>query len=166
MNGTLIGALICTVFGGIWAVAGTTGLPGRARVVALPLSGVAMLLIAAYVWFRPEARVQVGVFHGLVYSISVAAEAAAIAIAVVFLKLGRRSDLILPAVGLIVGLHFIGMWKATTLALFLVVAAAMSAVSLVAFLLPQDDGQGFSARRSVPGFGCAAVLWAAACAIR
>ena len=166
MNGAAIGALICTIFGGVWAIAGGTGLPKRSRIAAITFATVFTLLLVAFVFVRPEPAVRAGVFQGRVYGLSVAGEVLAIVIAVALLRWRRRRDLILPAVGLIVGLHFIGMWKAVGSPLFLAVAAAMSAVSLVAFLLPGWDRNGFSARQSVAGFGCAAILWIAALAIR
>jgi len=59
----------------------------------------------------------------------------------------------LQALGVIIGLHFIGLWKASGMARFLGIAAAMTIVSLAACALPPP------LRDMVTGFGNALVLW-------
>lgn len=162
MHGIAAGALVCSVFGGVWGIAGSSGLPGRARTPVMAIAAAIALLLVVFVLARPIPAVEAVSFDGHIYGIAVAGEVVAIAIAVAVLRWRRRRDLILPAVGVIVGLHFIGMWKAFEMPLFLAVAFAMSAVSLFAFALPGTNARGFSARQSVSGFGCAAVLWIAA----
>lgn len=163
MNGALIGTLICAAFGGVWAVAGATGLRRQAAAYGMTAGALIGLTIVVYAISHPPAAAS-GLFDGRTYGLSVAAEAIAILLALAILRRRRRRDLILPSVGLIVGLHFIGMWMAMDAKLYLVIAAAMSAVSLVAFALPGRNPAGFSARQFVAGAGCAAILWAAALA--
>jgi hypothetical protein len=160
VNGATIGSMVGAGFGGLWAVAGAFGLPVRARMPAIFLAlAVTAGLIAASVSI-PAPGGGSGIFDGAVYGIAVAAESIAIAVAAIVLR--RRRELLMPAIGFIVGLHFIGLWKATTLTLFLAVAAGMCAASLGSLLVPERSGGGFGARQAVAGFGCAVVLWAAA----
>jgi hypothetical protein len=72
------------------------------------------------------------------------------------------SQLLLPAIGLIVGLHFLGLWKATDLRVFLWTALAMCLVCGVAAFLPGATENGnIDVRRVVTGLGTALVLWGA-----
>jgi hypothetical protein len=116
-------------------------------------------LIALLVLHPPTAP-QSGTFRGDIYGIAVTAEFIAIILAVVALKWLHRKDLVYPVIGLIVGLHFIGMWKATDLKSFLALALGMSVISIVALFLPDMGRNGFSPRRTTVGLGCAAMLWA------
>ena len=159
-----MGALIAAIFGGVWALAGSAGLAGRSRGTIMALCAAIAAMLIVFVLTRPPTAAA-GFFKPTIYGWSVAGEVIAIVLAVVLLRIRRRADFILPSVGLIVGLHFIGMWKAIGLVLFLAVAVAMSAVSLVAFFLPGRNAKGFSARQAVAGFGCAIVLWLAALAL-
>ncbi|MFT3978805.1 MAG: hypothetical protein QM688_17115, partial [Sphingomonas bacterium] len=65
-------------------------------------------------------------------------------------------DYFLCAVGVIVGLHFIGLWRANGEARFLHIALAMCMVSIGAMLLP------LAWRDASLGFGNALVLWVGA----
>jgi hypothetical protein len=70
------------------------------------------------------------------------------------------SQFLLPAIGLIVGLHFIGLWRATDLSLFLWTAGALCIVCAVAAFLPGfTEIGGIDVRQVVAGSGCALVLW-------
>lgn len=162
MTGAAIGALVGASFGGCWAIAGAFGLPKRMRppVILLSLAVTAFLIARPFV--EPLSGVPQGSFDATVYWIAVAAETAAILIAAIFLNVRGRKDLLLPVIGIIVGLHFIGLWQATRLLLFLGVAILMCAVSLAALLLRGYDANGVSPRQAVAGLGCAIVLWGCA----
>jgi hypothetical protein len=160
VNGAAIGAMVGAGFGGLWAVAGSLGLPGRARMPAIVLSLAVTAGLVAAAALAPGRSGGSGTFDGTVYGIAVAAESIAIAAAAALLR--QRRDLLLPAVGFIVGLHFIGLWKATALTLFLAVAGGMCAVSLGSLLLRQRGSAGFAPRQAAAGLGCAIVLWASA----
>jgi hypothetical protein len=67
-------------------------------------------------------------------------------------------DQLIPAVGVIVGLHFIGLWMATGSRRFLGIAAAMCAVSVFSASLPVAYAY-LDLRVAVCGFGNAIVLW-------
>jgi len=161
MRGDVLGAIICVLFAGVWGAAGAAGLPRRRRRAAMVLSAAlsAAILVALILW--PPSDPQQGTFRSRIYEITIAAEAIPILAAIVILRRISRRDLLLPVIGLIVGLHFIGMWMTTDLPVFLAVAAAMCAFSALSLLLARGNDSGWSPRRSVAGFGCAAVLWAA-----
>jgi hypothetical protein len=115
---------------------------------------------------RNSSLGQAGTFRGSVYGVDVALEAAAILLTVLMLKRLSLLQFAAPAIGFIVGLHFLGLWKATDLSLFVWTAAAMCVISVLAALLPagaQDSG--FDRRRVVAGMGCAIVLWCAGLAV-
>jgi len=68
----------------------------------------------------------------------------------------------MPAIGFIVGLHFLGLWKATDLRVFRWTAVAMCLVCGIAAFLPSATPNGnVDLRRAVTGLGCALVLWGA-----
>jgi hypothetical protein len=70
------------------------------------------------------------------------------------LNLRRRLDLFVPTVGLIAGLHFIGLWRTMNSLSALLIAVALCLISLAAFFVSDSHS-----RRMLAGFGCAAVLW-------
>lgn len=100
-------------------------------------------------------------FRRRAYIIAVVLEVVAIAAASYLLRSHGLQDYFIPAVGVIVGLHFIGLWKATGTRRFLGIAAAMCVVSVVSMLLPHAGG-GLDVRDAVCGFGNALVLWSGA----
>jgi hypothetical protein len=89
-------------------------------------------------------------------------EAAGILGTVWLLKQFGLSQLLMPAIGSIVGLHFLGLWKATDLRVFLWTALAMCLVCGVAALLPVARANGeVNWSQIVAGLGSAVVLWGA-----
>ncbi len=65
---------------------------------------------------------------------------------------------LLTSVGIIVDLHFIGLWLATRMPRFLWIAGAMCAVSTLAAFLPAASAD-FNPRNAATGFANALVLW-------
>jgi hypothetical protein len=157
--GPTIVAIIGSCIGGFWAMLGASGLESRWR----PLAFVCVLattavLVTALPWLTPLAAPG-GSFRLGVYIAAVIAELLAIAfVASPPLKLYRRKELLLPAVGVTLGLHFIGLWRAMNSSIFLLIAIALCLISAGAAFLPERDEQ-FCPRRLLLGFGCAAVLW-------
>ena len=101
-----------------------------------------------------------GTFRGHIYGIAVAFEA--IFGTIWLLRQFALSQFLLPAIGFIVGLHFLGLWKATDLRVFLWTALAMCLVCSVAAFLPGATENGnVDVRRVVTGLGTALVLWGA-----
>jgi hypothetical protein len=108
------------------------------------------------------ARRKAGTFRGQTYGVAVALEAAGIVMVVWSLRHLSLQQFLLPAIGFVVGLHFIGLWKATDMSLFRWVAGALCTICVVAAFSPSlTENGGIDVRRVVAGLGCALVLWAA-----
>jgi hypothetical protein len=141
---------------------GTSGLESQWRPGAfLGVLGITTLLVTALPLLSPWGTFPHGTFRGGTYAMAVAA----VALAIVFvasppLNLRRRSDLLVPIAGIMVGLHFIGLWRAVDTLSFLLVAIAICLISALAFFVP-DSRSSMSPRRMLVGFGCAMVLWMA-----
>ena len=161
MDGPAIGAIVGVTFGGAWGIAGATALPHPWQAWAIGSSiGISAVLIVALA--LPHEQRQSGTFRGDTYAMAVAFEAVAIFATIWLLKRFALSQLLLPAIGFIVGLHFLGLWKATNLRVFLWTALAMCIVCGLAALLPgaRENGD-VDTRRVVVGLGNALVLWGA-----
>jgi hypothetical protein len=146
-----IGGLIGLAFGWLWLLIGATA-AGEAR---LPLMVAGSLLFAAAAW-RLIRRGRPGVrqFRLPYYIAAVIAEVVAIVFAQKWLIEHGREALLFPVVGIIVGLHFIGLWLAWRRAQFLWLTAAMVAINAVALVAPlSPDG-----RILLSGFGSSASL--------
>jgi hypothetical protein len=157
-----IGATIGLFFGGLWCVLGSQALPQGWRMAALVAGWIVTALLIVQVWRRPGAgNGGSAMFRRRAYLVAVVLEVAAIVAAGSVLPRAGLGDELIPAIGIIVGLHFLGLWKATDLRRFVAIALAMCAVSLLAALLPLD-WHGIDARIAACGFGNALVLWAGA----
>jgi hypothetical protein len=157
MNGATMGAM----FGCAWGIAGATALTAPWRVWAIGSSiGISVALIFALALV--DRRRTAAVFRGRLYGMSVAVEVVAIVGAVWLLKQLGLPELIMPAIGFIVGLHFLGLWKSTDLRVFLWTALAMCLVCGMAGFLPGAMANtNVDLRRVVTGLGSALVLWGA-----
>ena len=151
--------LIGIFFATVWGVIGSLALsrPWWAPAIAASLATSMALLIGVG---RNKAT-QSGLFQRDAYRIAVGAELAAIAVVQVILsKLGLLS-FSLSAIGVIVGLHFIGLWKASSSKKFLFIAFGMCVVSLTSMALPSPP-TGTRPREVAVGLGNALILWAGA----
>lgn len=157
MTGQQIGVLIGVIAGGGWALAGSASLRGASRVIALSVSLAGSILLILATARLPPAGVT-GRFDGGIYGLAVTAETIAILAAVVLLRRSARQDWLAAVIAVIVGLHFLGLWRATGDDLFVAIAAGLCLVGFAGFRVRA------SARLPVVGFGCALVLWAAAAA--
>ncbi|MEO6805629.1 MAG: hypothetical protein ABI286_06345 [Edaphobacter sp.] len=159
MDRSAIGAAIGIAFGCLWGVVGSSGLPTRWRSTASFLSiGISTALCVAILMIR--AHPQALTFRGKIYLLAVLFEVVAIVVAINLLKYYNRPDLLLPAVGFIVGLHFFGLWKAANQSIFLWIAAAMCVLCAISAFLPTaTEPNGLDLRRVTTGLGCAVVLW-------
>jgi hypothetical protein len=148
-------------FGCAWGIAGATALPNPLSAWGVGLSiGISVALAAALTML--PARRKAGIFRGQVYGVAVAIEAAGIFLAVWSLRHVSLQQFLLPAIGFVVGLHFIGLWKATDMPLFRWVAGALCTICVVAAFSPSlTENGGIDMRRVVAGLGSALVLWAA-----
>ncbi len=156
-SGRRIGATIGLGFGGLWALLGAQALPQHLSVwAALAGFAVSAALILRVWWARPVPSEGKSLFRRTRYFVAVALEVAAIMAASNLLPRYGLSGYLIPVVGVIVGLHFIGLWLAAAQRHFLGIAAGMCAVSLAAMLLPPGP------REIACGFGNALVLWVGA----
>ena len=161
MDGPTIGSVIGVAFGCAWGIAGATALPRPLQAWALgSCIGISAVLIMALA--LPHKQRPSGTFRGHIYGTAVALEAAAIFTTIWVLQQLALPQFLLPAIGFIVGLHFLGLWKATDLRVFLWAALSMCLVcGLAAFLPGATENGSVDVRRVVAGLGGALVLWGA-----
>ncbi|CAN5602398.1 hypothetical protein BH09BAC4_BH09BAC4_51310 [soil metagenome] len=151
------GSLIGLGFGWLWWLAGTgvvAGFPGS----VLQVLGILIFALSG-IWIvkrRPQAAHRQPRWAFYVGAILV--EIAAIALAQAWLTARGLEPLLFPVIGIIVGLHFTGLWPAFGRRRFLVLAGAMMAINLLALLLPLEPGT----RLMLSGFGSSACLLATA----
>jgi len=158
MDGASIGPVVGVAFGCAWGIAGATALPTRCQDPAvISCIGVS---VALTVFALSRKQCKPGIFSGRTYGMAILFESAAILGTVYLLRQSALSQLLMPAVGFIVGLHFLGLWKATDLRVFLWVALAMCLVCGAAAFLPVAGANGnVDLRRVEAGLGSALVLW-------
>lgn len=158
MTGQQIGDLIGVIAGGIWALAGSTVLSGRSRAIAVVVSLAATILLGLAIGRLPSAGMadHPGRFDGGIYALAVGAEMIAILAAVALLHRLARQDWLPPVIAVIVGLHFLGLWRATGEVACVALAAGLCLVGFAGLWVPA------SVRLLVVGFGAALVLWAPA----
>ncbi len=162
ISGSTIGAIVGACIAGLWGIAGAVALSGRSRAFAALLScAVSAGIVMGLLHHAPRAAV--GVFHGGIYGIAVTAEGMGIAVAIPLLKRLNRPHLLMPAISFLVGLHFLGLWQATGLIRFVLVAVGICLVAAWGALLaaPRRSMKA-STVQAVVAFGTALVLWAAA----
>jgi hypothetical protein len=146
-----IGGFIGLAFGWVWLLIGATA-AGEAR---LPIMVAGSLLFAAAAWrlVRRDLPGR-GRFQRRYYIAAVIAEVVAILFAQHWLIEHGLQELLFPVVGIIVGLHFIGLWLAWRREQFLWLTAAMVAINAIALVAPlSPDG-----RILLSGFGSSASL--------
>ena len=156
-----IGSVVGVVAGCVWGIGGAIGLPRPWQAWAVGSSiGISVVLIAALA--MTYGRRQLGTFRPSIYGMAVAFETGAIFTAIWLLERLRLPQFLLPAIGFIVGLHFLGLWKATDLRVFLWIALVMCIVCGLAAFLPGVTKTGdVDLRTVVAGLGSALVLWGA-----
>lgn len=154
-----IGGTIGLFFGTLWCLLAALALPARFHIpVALAGFAIGAALILLLWRTPPVAGSGTAMFRRRAYIVAVVLEVIAIGAASSILRSYGLRDYFIPAVGVIVGLHFIGLWQATGARRFLGIAAAMCVVSLASMLLPHASN-GLDLRDAACGFGDALVLW-------
>lgn len=170
LRGAAASTLISAVFALAWGVNGSLALPGSWRVVAATMVVLITLVMAAVSvsFYRKAARFPSGTgappvspFRTTAYRVSVVAMLIAIPVAGRVLTLSGYGDAIMPAVAMIVGLHFLGLVPAFQNKVFALVAGAFCLLGLVALFLPVQVGEAgaLELRYAVVGLGCALILW-------
>ena len=158
-RGRIMGSGIGLFFGGVWSVLGARALsPGW----QLPAAAAGIVLTAVLIFRLWRARLRPGagpaMFRSRYYIAAVALELIALNVAGNLLLRSGLASYLLTSVGIIVGLHFIGLWLATRMRRFLWIAGAMCTVSTLAAFLPAASA-GFNQRNVATGFANAVVLW-------
>jgi hypothetical protein len=147
----VIGGIIGLAFGWLWLLVGASA-TGSARVPIL-VGGSALFAGAGWRLFR-RGRLPASRSNLRWYFAAVVAEIVAIVIVQNWLHAHRRDDLLFPAIGIIVGLHFVGLWLAWRRPQFLWLTGAMVAINLIALLAPLSS----AGRLMLSGFGSSASL--------
>jgi hypothetical protein len=153
----VIGALFGFLFGVLWLLIGANAVGNPASDVIAYVGILLFVLAAARVIRRPARRYDRR-FKMSYYIAAVVAEVAAIAVAQSWLASHGQTELLMPVIGIIVGLHFIGLWLASGHRLFAWLTGAMVAINLAALLLPLST----RGRKMMSGFGSSAALLVAA----
>jgi hypothetical protein len=129
-------SLIGLFFGLLWLFVGASAISGPLA-IAVGAGGGALFAGAAWRVIRGGGRGRSGGrFDRRYYIAAVAAEVLAIIVAQSWLAAHGQSALLLPVVGVIVGLHFIGLWLAMGVQRFLWLTGALVGLNLAALLLP------------------------------
>jgi hypothetical protein len=139
-------------FAVLWLLAGATALPLAWR---YPVGAAGLLVIGFLAW-RAWRMVEprTGLFRMNRYWIAVVAEFAAIFVVQLLLKRWGLTGYLLPVVGILVGLHFVGLWWAGGGERYLWLAATMTVVDAAALALQP----GSAAMQVAAGLGSAAAL--------
>jgi hypothetical protein len=153
--------LIGWVFGTFWALLGAFALPRPYDRAGCALAVIVALIFLVRLWrYEPPTAARRPLFRTSPYLIAIAAELFAMYAASLLLPRFGAQQQVYPAIGCIVGLHFIGLWFATRSARFLHITAGMCSVSLLSMIVP-FTWQTIGLRYVLLGAGNAAVLWLA-----
>jgi hypothetical protein len=158
-----IGGSIGLFFGGLWCLIGALALPPAGQIPAA-MTGFAISAVLIIRLWRAPAIASAGaiMFGRKAYMIAVALEVVAIVMAANLLPHYGLAAYFIPVLGIIVGLHFIGLWVATRMSRaatpLLWIAGGMVAVSALSAFLPHA-WDGFNPRDAACGFANALVLW-------
>ena len=147
------GVVILSVMGLLWCFGGSLTLPSVWRGIA----GFGGLLIStALLYSNSVIPATPGKLDGRIFRLSVTFEFVGIGLVAWILIAAHYQGFIFPAVVIIVGLHFIGMWLATGKAAYATLAGVMCGTGLLAALMP------FPVRTQISGIGSAIALWGVA----
>ena len=152
-----IASLIGAFFGAAWAFVGCTGFTGNTRIVLMVTTGVLIAVFITRIVRRRSMPSHNQIFHRWPYLIAVGLEAAAIAFAAFLLPRIGGGAYLVEVIGIIAGLHFIGLWKASQAARYLFIAAGMCVFSIGA-MIAQSALRSHTIGLYLTGFGNALVL--------
>jgi hypothetical protein len=148
------GAFVVLAFALVWLWVGTSTLAMPWRAV---IGGVGVVALAATAWRvlrRPVALGNTRRFVRRRFWIAVAFEVIAGSAAGSLLGNGGLIGYLWPTIGIIVALHFIGLWWATGDRSYLTLMATMLAVNVIALFFPA----GGAAMLAICGLGSATCL--------
>lgn len=151
------GAVVLSLFGLVWASAGTSALPSPATWIGLGAAalGTALVIVTARRAGHDSTDDPRPGWQRLFFRVAML-QGAAIAVAVALLATLDRGELIPPTVCFIVGLHFVPLAALFEQPLYRYAAASLWLVALAGFLVAVFSGA--VAVQGVVGIGAATVL--------
>ena len=153
-------AIIGLFFGGLWGVNAALSLPSGWRLPILLVVAIITILLISNLSRKNSlaGEANKNLFGRNYYLLAVGLELLAIYVAsVLFPRFGLQQYLV-EVVGVIVGLHFIGLWKATKSNVFLKIAAGMCMVSILGAAFPYTYRL-IHLRDFIASSGNALILW-------
>ena len=148
------GIWVLTIFAAIWGAGGITMGHGPAWLAAAPVAiSVAILVWASRQPLGTGNPVE-GDHVGRVVGLATVIEGVAIFLAANWLLNAHQETLILPAVAVIVGLHFLPLARWIPVPIYYWTGAGLIAAGLIAIALPPEQ------RAITTGIASALVLWA------
>ncbi len=155
----IIPGLIGLTFGGLWALIAVLALPRTDRAGGIVLVILITMGFLLRLWRRTsDLPSRKRFFRTRGYLVSVAFEVIALNIVSATLRHYALSEYLYSATGFIVGLHFIGLWRASGSRRFLSIAAGMCLISLLSAAIP-FTWRAIDLRYVFLGIGNALVLW-------
>ncbi len=148
------GSLVALAFAFVWLWVGAGALAMPWKAVALVVGATVLGFVGWRVLARPITLGNVGRFHGRRFALAVIFEFAAAGVVGNWLVQNKLEAYLWPALGVIVALHFIGLWWASGDTKYLTLTALMLAANVVAIL----TGPGGPAMLAICGFGSSAAL--------
>lgn len=162
MNGSEIGAIVGIINGLGWSFACAAALASTFRRAAILVS---VMISAVEVWLITHVRSSTTsiVFDGQLYGWVVLLEIISIAASILVLKRLHCAGLIPSTIGLVVAVHFVGLWAATHAGVYLGLSLALGTTALVSLLIPQSAPETVRGTRLVfLGSANALALWVSA----
>lgn len=154
--------LIGWFFGIFWALLAASALPRPYDRIGCALAAITAIIFLGRLWrYEPLADAARPAFRMSIYLVAVTAELLSMYAAALLLPGFGAGQQVYPAIGCIVGLHFIGLWLATQSQRFLYITAGMCFVSLFSMIMP-FTWHAIGLRYLLLGAGNAIVLWLAA----
>jgi hypothetical protein len=146
-----VGTFIVSGFAGVWAWYGASALDGPPWLA--PIAVLPSILIALLAVVRPRIAPQAASSTQRPFLIVVALEGIAIFVLVNLATNLGRPDLVMPAIGLVVGLHFLPLAKIFRFPAYRLTGLALSALAIGSALIAGAE------RAVLLGLGAAAILW-------
>lgn len=148
------GTFVVLAFALVWLWIGANALAMPWRVVAGGVGGVVLGAVAWRALRRPVALGSTGRFDRRRFGITVALEVGAATLAGSLLGRFGLIGYVWPTLGVIVALHFIGLWWATGDPRYITLMWTMLAVNVIALFSPP----GGAAMLAISGIGSSAAL--------
>jgi len=162
VNGTQIGAIVGAINGLGWSSACAAALASKFRPAVVLVS---VMITALEVWLitHVQSSMNAIVFDGQLYGWVVLFEIISIVASILVLKRLHRADLIPSAIGLVVAVHFVGLWAAIHARVYVGLSLALTATAMVSLLIPEAASETVPRGRLVfLGSANALALWVSA----